>query len=76
MAGPIAVLADGYRRALAGYLGERTSTATATTFHYGRQLPLTPPKVSAEETVKILDVPDARRRDTEISVKPDVLQLR
>jgi hypothetical protein len=76
MAGPLAVLADSYRRALAGYLGERVGTGTTTTFHYGRQFPLTPPKVSAAETLKKLDMLDAQRRAGESSVKPDVLQLR
>jgi len=61
-----AVVTDGYRRALAGYLGEPRPVATGN----GRS-PVMLKKTSARATLKQLDALDARRRMIESTVKPD-----
>ena len=73
MAPQLAALTDGYRRALAAYLGERVETASV--YLSGRQAPRTARKAGVEDTVKKLDALDARRRAVESATKPDVLVL-
>ena len=74
MSGPMAALADGYRRALALYLGEATSATRAG--HLGRQAVFTSRHAGAAETLQKLDALDAQRRAAATAVKPDVMQLR
>ena len=66
-----ATLAAEYRRALANYLGENTVTITAST----RQRPPVhrPSGTSASRTVKKLDELDARRRNMESTVRPEIV---
>jgi hypothetical protein len=59
MAPPFAALTDGYRRALAGYLGKHPTKAFA------------PHKSNADKILKQLDVLDAQRRNIESNIKPD-----
>jgi len=71
MAAPLAALTDGYRHALAGYLGQDQD----------RRPPLwtkhsSPENTSARATLKKLDDLDAQRRTIELSIKPDVLTPR
>jgi hypothetical protein len=71
MATPLAVLTDGYRRALADYLGsgKRPSLVTRWIKH-----PFTSSsKLALEDTLKRLDALDARRRAIESAIKPDGL---
>jgi hypothetical protein len=66
-----AALTDGYRRALAGYLGEHhvTTSASGRNSHASAMLKRT----SARDTLKKLDALDAQRRTIESAVKPDTL---
>ena len=73
MSGQMAALADGYRRALAVYLGEGGGTTRAG--HLGRQSLLAATDAGANAAIQKLDALDARRRAAEAEVKPDVLQL-
>lgn len=71
MAAPLAVLADGYHHAIAGFLGQRDPGAPAprATKHPAPA----PQKNSASDTVKKLDALDGQRRTIEDTIKPDVL---
>ncbi len=64
-----AALTDGYRRALAGYLGEHHVTPPAS----GRNghAPAMLKRTSARDTLKKLDALDAQRRTVESTVRPD-----
>jgi len=68
MASPLVALTDGYRRAVAGYLGEEKDV---------RQPPWSkhpvPKKKTVRETLQRLDQLDAQRRIIESSIKTDVL---
>jgi hypothetical protein len=68
-----AVLTDGYRRAVAGYLGQ-SETAPASPMN--RHLRTASKKISADDTVKKLDALDAQRRTIEDAIKPDVFTPR
>jgi hypothetical protein len=71
MAAPLAVLTDGYRRAIAGYLGQRDKSAPAP--RAAKHPAPAPQKPSVSDTVKKLDALDEQRRTIEDSIKPDVL---
>ena len=60
-------LTDGYRRALAAYLGEHGIVAAG-----NGHAPAMLKKASAHETLQKLDALDARRRTIELTVKPDL----
>jgi hypothetical protein len=62
-----AALTDGYRRALDGYLGEHRPAVSAP----GRHSNAISKKTSASDTLKKLDLLDARRRAIEANVKPE-----
>jgi hypothetical protein len=71
MAAPLAVLTDGYRRALADYLGlgKRPSLTTRWIKH-----PFTSSSVTImNDTLKKLDALDAQRRAIESTIKPEGL---
>jgi hypothetical protein len=71
MAAPLAALTDGYRRALADYLGlgKRPSLVTRWIKH-----PFTSSsKLTLEDTLQKLDALDARRRAIESAIKPEGL---
>jgi hypothetical protein len=74
MASQLAVLTRDYRRVIAGYLGERNSSAPPPGWanHASSRLQ----KAGARETVKKLDALDARRRIIEIAIEPDVFTPR
>ena len=61
-----AALTDGYRRAIAGYLGEHRTAATG-----NGHAPAMLKRTSARDTLKKLDALDALRRTIESTVKPD-----
>jgi hypothetical protein len=61
-----AALTDGYRRAIAGYLGEHRSVASG-----NGHAPAMLKKTSARDTLKKLDAFDAQRRTIGSTVKPD-----
>jgi hypothetical protein len=63
---PFAALTDGYRRAIADYLGEHRSVALGSG-HASAMLK----KTSARDTLKKLDALDAQRRTIESTVKSD-----
>jgi hypothetical protein len=65
-----AALADGYRRAIDGYLGEHRPAASG-----GGHATAMLKKTSARETQKKLDALDAQRRTIESTVKPDTFVL-
>ena len=69
LAAPFAVLADGYRRALADYLdpGQRV----APRLHLGKHPPVVSSRPTVAGTLKKLDALDARRRAVESAMKPD-----
>ena len=69
LAAPFAVLADGYRLALADYLdpGKRA----APMLHLGKHPPVVSPQPTVADTLKKLDALDARRRAVESAMKPD-----
>jgi hypothetical protein len=69
MAARVAPLTDGYRRALAAYLGERTATTPFD--HLGRQFSLAPPRAGVSSTLKKLDELDAQRRNLETTIQPE-----
>ena len=69
MAPPLVALTDGYRRALAAYLGEPFVTLTGPP--RSRQVSAAPKKIGAAKTLKQLDALDAQRRAIESKVKPD-----
>jgi hypothetical protein len=62
-----AVLTDGYRRALDGYLGEHRLAGSAP----GRHATAQSQKTSARDTLKKLDALDARRRAIESTAEPE-----
>ena len=68
MAAPFAVLADGYRRALAEYLdpGKRIRLLP----HFGKHPPLVPAQPTAAETLERLDALDAQRRAVVSAMQP------
>jgi hypothetical protein len=72
LAPSLAALAEGYRRALAGFLGERKSVVTSI-LRTGRA-PVVPPQTGARATLKKLDELDAQRRRVEANLKPDVFK--
>jgi hypothetical protein len=72
MAPSLAVLADGYRQTLAGFLGERKFAATSP-LRTGRA-PAASQKTGPRATLKKLDELDAQRRLAESNVKPDVFE--
>jgi hypothetical protein len=71
MAAPLAALTDGYRRALADYLGlgKRPSLVTRWVKHPFASSS----KLTLEDTLKKLDALDARRRAIESAIKPEGL---
>ena len=71
MAPQLAVLTAEYRLALASYLGQDKRTAPV--FHANKHA-LVPSKASSSDTLKKLDVLDAKRRTIEATIKPDVLR--
>lgn len=73
LAVPLASLADGYRTALASYLGERSDLPE---LRLPRQAPVSSRRTSASSTLKKLDELDNLRLRVESAVKPDVLQPR
>jgi hypothetical protein len=64
-----AVLADGYRRALADYFGFGKRTRPASPL--GKHPPLVPPRPTVGEILKRLDALDAQRRNLESPPKSD-----
>ena len=72
MAAPLAVLTDGYRRALADYLG--SGSRAASVLQFGRHPPASPSKPTVNDTLKKLGALDARRRAVELAIKPDDLR--
>jgi hypothetical protein len=73
LAVPIADLADGYRQALAAYLGESSDLPS---LRPPRQESVAARRTSAAATLKKLDELDNLRLRLETAVKPDVLQPR
>jgi hypothetical protein len=71
MASSVAPVAEGYRQALAGFLGERNFAAAATVRN-GRAPVASATGASA--TLKKLDELDAQRRLLEANLKPDVFK--
>jgi hypothetical protein len=69
MSPQLAALADGYRRAFAGYLGE-SLTAPTVPAHSGHA-PAAPKRNGAAKTLKKLNALDAQRRTIEPTIKPD-----
>jgi hypothetical protein len=69
MAAPLAALTDGYRRALADYLGQGQTAAPAV--HLGKHAPVSSPQMLLNDTLQKLDALDARRRAVESAIKPD-----
>ena len=69
MAAPIAVLADGYRRALAEYLDPGKHIRPVPRF--GKHPPLVPAQATVAETLQRLDALDAQRRGVESALKPE-----
>jgi hypothetical protein len=65
----LAALTEGYRRALADYLGERNSSSPRRSWI--RRVLTASPKASANETIKTLDELDARRRILETILQPE-----
>jgi hypothetical protein len=72
MARPLAPLADGYRTALADYLGQSRRAAPVTPF--SKHSWSGPSKASVRETLAKLDELDAERRAVESSIKPDTMR--
>jgi len=70
MAPQLVALTDGYRQALAAYLGEPFVILTGPP--RSRQVSAVPKKIGAGKTVKRLDALDAERRAIESKVRPDV----
>jgi hypothetical protein len=70
MAPQLVSLTDGYRRALAAYLGEPFVILTGPP--RSRQMSAVPKKIGAAKTVKMLDALDAQRRAIESKVRPHV----
>jgi hypothetical protein len=64
----LAAVTDGYRRALAGYLGERNSSLPRRSWI--KRVFTASPKASAGETIKKLNALDARRRVLETPPEP------
>ena len=71
MAAPLAVLTDGYRRAIADYLG--SGGRAAPWLLLGKHPAVSPSKTTVNDTLKKLDVLDARRRAIESAIKPEGL---
>jgi len=67
MAAPLAALTEGYRQAVAGYLGENQNIPQPRWSKHP-----VPQKTSARGTLKKLDELDAQRQAIESSIKPDV----
>jgi hypothetical protein len=72
MATPLAALTDGYRGALADYIG--SGARTAPRLQFGKQPPVSASKPTATDTWRKLDALDARRRAIESAIKPDDLR--
>jgi hypothetical protein len=70
VAAPLAVLTDGYRRAVAGYLGQGRASVPAS--RWFKHPPAAAAKPKIEDTLKALDALDARRRTIESAILPDV----
>jgi len=72
MAAPLAALTDGYRRALADYLGsgKRPSLVRRWIKHPFASSS----KTTVNDTLKKLDALDARRRAIESAIKPDIFR--
>ena len=68
MASPFAVLADGYRRALADYLEPAKRTTPG--LRLGKHPPVIPSRSAVADTLKKLDALDAQRRAIESAIKP------
>jgi hypothetical protein len=66
-------LTDGYRRTIAGYLGQGMKIVPASAVNKHPQS--TSQKISANETLKKLDKLDAQRRTIEDTIKPDTLKF-
>jgi hypothetical protein len=69
MAAPLVVLTDGYRRALADYLG--SGSRAAPLLQLGKHPPGPPSKTTVNDTLDKLDALDAQRRAIESAIKPD-----
>jgi hypothetical protein len=69
MVAPLAVLTDGYRRAIADYLG--SGSRAAPLLHLGKHPPVSSSKTTVNDTLKKLDALDARRRAIESAIKPE-----
>jgi hypothetical protein len=71
MAAPLVALCDGYRRALADFLGQQVSPTS--TQPLGRRPVAAVKAGDARTTLKKLDALDAQLRAAEAQIKPDVL---
>lgn len=69
LAAPLAGLADDYRRAIAGYLGQHDKPAPAS--RVAKHPAPAPQKTGADDMEKKLDALDEQRRTVESSIKPD-----
>jgi hypothetical protein len=72
MAAPLVVLTDGYRRALADYLG--SGSRAARVWRRVKHPFSSSSKTTMNDTLKKLDALDARRRAIESAIKPDNLR--
>jgi hypothetical protein len=72
MAAPLVVLTDGYRRALADYLG--SGSRAAPLLRWVKHPFTSSSKTLMNDTLKKLDALDARRRAIESAIKPDDLR--
>jgi hypothetical protein len=71
MAAPQAVLTDGYRRAIADYLGSGSRAAPLQ--QSGKHSPGSSSKKTVNDTLKKLDALDAQRRAIESAINPEGL---
>ena len=71
MAAPLVALCDGYRRALADFLGQQAPPTSTRTL--GKHPTGAPKAGDVRAALKKLDVLDAQLRATEAQIKPDVL---
>jgi hypothetical protein len=70
MAPPLAVLADAYRRVIAGHFGQDRAAAPVPSKL--KHPPVSPPPKKTEDIFQKLDALDAQRRIIEEAIKPDV----
>ena len=71
LAPEFAALADGYRRALADYLGERNNSSPGSVTRHM----MNSHRAGKSETIKKMDALDAKRRELEIKLRVETIRL-